>query len=296
MKKIIIAIISAITLVIGIASFAGSKDITVKVDGKTIDFPDARPFIDTQSNRTMIPVRFVAENLGCKVDWNSELRVVYIQKNDTLIELKIGVLEAIVGGKVISLDAKAVIKENRTFVPLRFVSEALGANVEWNGDTRTVYITTGKKVSTPKPNVTPATTSVVKDEYKELADMIRTVIDLEMTKEWDKVYNYLLPESLKKKGITSKEGFETKYVKLSGFYNAYIKLNNLKEYQSKCVIEKISDTKVRVIYGMYGYFIPEDYAIDYESRYLVKIDGKWYIDIEPVNVKTTERFSYKEGY
>jgi len=296
MKKIIIAIISAIILVIGIASFASTKDITVKVDGKTIDFPDVRPFIDTQSNRTMIPVRFVAENLGCKVDWNGDLRVVYIQKNDTLIELKIGVLEAIVGGKVISLDAKAVIKENRTFVPLRFVSEALGAFVEWNGDTRTVYITTSKTVPTPAPKVTPGTTTMVSDEYKKLADMIRTVIDLEMAKEWDKVYDYLLPESLKKKGITSKEGFEKKYVKLSGFYNAYIKMNNLKEYQTKCIIEKISDSKVRVIYGLYGYFKPDANAIDYDSRYLVKVDGKWYIDIEPVDVKNTEPFLYEEGF
>ena len=296
MKKIIIAIISAIILVIGIASFASTKDIKVKVDGKTIDFPDARPFIDTQSNRTMIPVRFVAENLGCKVDWNGDLRVVYIQKNDTLIELKIGVLEAIVGWKVISLDAKAVIKENRTFVPLRFVSEALGAFVEWNGDTRTVYITTSKTVPTPAPKVTPGTTTMVSDEYKKLADMIRTVIDLEMAKEWDKVYDYLLPESLKKKGITSKEGFEKKYVKLSGFYNAYIKMNNLKEYQTKCIIEKISDSKVRVIYGLYGYFKPDANAIDYDSRYLVKVDGKWYIDIEPVDVKNTEPFLYEEGF
>ncbi|HOV28437.1 MAG TPA: copper amine oxidase N-terminal domain-containing protein [Pseudobacteroides sp.] len=296
MKKIIIAIISAIILVIGIASFASTKDITVKVDGKTIDFPDARPFIDTQSNRTMIPVRFVAENLGCKVDWNGDLRVVYIQKNDTLIELKIGVLEAIVGWKVISLDAKAVIKENRTFVPLRFVSEALGAFVEWNGDTRTVYITTSKTVPTPAPKVTPGTTTMVSDEYKKLADLVRTVINLEMAKEWDKVYDYLLPESLKKKGITSKEGFEKKYVKLSGFYNAYIKMNNLKEYQTKCIIEKISDSKVRVIYGLYGYFKPDANAIDYDSRYLVKVDGKWYIDIEPVDVKNTEPFLYEEGF
>ena len=296
MKKIIIAIISAIILVIGIASFASTKDIKVKVDGKTIDFPDARPYIDTHSNRTMIPVRFVAENLGCKVDWNGDLRVVYIQKNDTLIELKIGVLEAIVGGKVISLDTKAVIKENRTFVPLRFVSEALGAFVEWNGDTRTVYITTSKTVPTPAPKVTPGTTTMVNDEYKKLADMIRTVIDLEMAKEWDKVYDYLLPESLKKKGITSKEGFEKKYVKLSASYNNLMKLNNLKECYTRCLVEKINDTKVRIIYGVYGNTIPDSYALDYESRYLVKIDGKWYIDIEPIVVKNTERHLYEEGY
>ena len=296
MKKIIIAIISAIILVIGIASFASTKDIKVKVDGKTIDFPDARPFIDTQSNRTMIPVRFVAENLGCKVDWNGDLRVVYIQKNDTLIELKIGVLEAIVGWKVISLDAKAVIKENRTFVPLRFVSEALGAFVEWNGDTRTVYITTSKTVPTPAPKVTPGTTTMVSDEYKKLADMIRTVIDLEMAKEWDKVYDYLLPESLKKKGITSKEGFEKKYQKLSGGYDNLMKMSNLNKFYIKCLVEKINDTKVRIIYGVYGYSNPDSYAMDYQSRYLVKINGQWYIDIEPINIKNTEPFLYKEGY
>ena len=296
MKKKIIAIISIITIVIGITSFASSKDITVKVDGKTIDFPDARPFIDTQSNRTMIPVRFVAENLGCKVDWNGDLRVVYIQKNDTLIELKIGVLEAIVGGKVMSLDAKAVIEENRTFVPLRFVSEALGAFVEWNGDTRTVYITTGKTVPTPTPKVTPGTTSVVEDEYKELADLIRTVIDLEMAKEWDKVYDYLLPESLEKKGITSKEGYEKKYVKLSGGYKNLMELNNLKECYTKCLVEKINDNKVRVICGVYAYSEPDSYAMYYDSRNLVKIDGKWYIDIERIVVKETERFLYREGY
>jgi len=168
--------------------------------------------------------------------------------------------------------------------------------VEWNGDTRTVYITTSKTVPTPAPKVTPGTTTMVSDEYKKLADMIRTVIDLEMAKEWDKVYDYLLPESLKKKGITSKEGFEKKYVKLSGFYNAYIKMNNLKEYQTKCIIEKISDSKVRVIYGLYGYFKPDANAIDYDSRYLVKVDGKWYIDIEPVDVKNTEPFLYEEGF
>ncbi len=296
MKRIIVAIVSVIALFIGIACFASSQDITVKVDGKAISFPDARPFIDTESNRTMIPVRFVAENLGCKVDWNGELKVVYINKNGIQIELKIGVLEAIADGKVISLDAKAVIKENRTFVPLRFVSEALGAYVEWNGTTRTVYITTGKTAPTLAPKVTPTTTSIANDQYKELADMVRTVIELEMAKEWDKVYNYLSPESLKKKGITSKEGFEKKYQKLSGGYNNLMKMNNLKEYQTKCLVENINDTKVRVMYGVYGYPKPDSYAMDYESRNLVKIDGKWYIDIEPIIVKNTERFLYREGF
>ena len=62
------------------------------------------------------------------------------------------------------------------------------------------------------------------------------------------------------------------------------------------MIEKINDTKVRVIYGVYGYPKPDGYAMYYDSRYLVKMDGKWYIDIEPVIVKNTEPFLYEEGY
>jgi len=267
-----------------------SPKITVKVDDKIITF-DVEPYIE--NNRTMVPIRFISEALGAQVDWNDTYKLVTIILGDVKVEQKIGKTVAIVNNQEVKFDVPAVIKSGRTMVPVRFVSETLGANVEWEATTRTVIITTKKTETTP-PVITPSS-KPVNEEYKELADMIRKVIELERNKEWDKVYEYLLPESLQKKGITSKDGFETKYEKLSGFYRFFIQTYELKEYQTKCVFEKVSDTKVRVIYGMYGYFAPDSNAMQYSSRYLIKKDGKWYIDIEPVVVKNTERFYYKDG-
>jgi hypothetical protein len=304
MKRFLIAMLLVLAMTItGNVTEAADK-ITVKVNGEIINF-DTEPYIE--NNRTMVPIRFISEALGAKVDWDGVYRLVTITLGDTKIEQKIGKTVAIVNGHEISFDVPAVIKNDRTMVPVRFVSEALGADVIWEAETKTVIITTKKETTitptpiltpiytpTPTPIKTPINTTNNK-EYKELADMIRKVIELERNKEWDKVYEYLLPESLQKKGITNKNGFEAKYEKLSGFYRAFIEMYNLKEYQTKCVFEKVNENKVRVIYGMFGTFSENSNALDYESRYLVKKNGKWYVDIEPVIVKNTERFYYKDG-
>lgn len=116
--------------------------VRVKVDGKIVEFPDVQPFID-ESNRTQVPVRFVSEALGAKVTWDGKLRVVTIKKGTDTIVLRIGENRAVKNTTEYTLDTKAIIKFDRTFVPLRFVSEVLGANVKWIAATKTVEITTG---------------------------------------------------------------------------------------------------------------------------------------------------------
>ncbi|SKC83022.1 copper amine oxidase N-terminal domain-containing protein [Maledivibacter halophilus] len=118
--------------------------VDVKVDGVKIKFKDAKPFINKE-DRTVVPVRFIAEALGAKVDWNGETRTVLIDQNERHIELKVGAMEATVNLETIKFDTKAEIYFDRTFVPLRFVSEALGAVVGWNGEARTVTIDTKVK-------------------------------------------------------------------------------------------------------------------------------------------------------
>lgn len=148
MKKILVVIMVLAVLVcnMGFAA-AAPKNIIVNVDGKAISFPDAKPFIS--SGRTMIPIRFVSEKMNASVKWNGINRVVTIKKDNLSIELKIGFKTAIVNSKVKNFDTAAIIKQSRTFVPLRFVSEALGAKVDWNGTTNTVNIyTKGKPIVT----------------------------------------------------------------------------------------------------------------------------------------------------
>lgn len=115
------------------------SDISVRVNGEEVNFPDQVPFVN-KDNRTMVPVRFVSESLGAKVSWDNTNRMVILERENTIIKLKIGENKADVNGKTIVFDTKAVLQNNRTIVPVRFISEAFGAKVDWNQETKTVEI------------------------------------------------------------------------------------------------------------------------------------------------------------
>lgn len=110
------------------------------LNAKDIDFPDVEPFIN-QDGRTLVPIRFVAEALKAQVDWEPEKNRVIIKKDKT-IELQIGRNEIIVDGKNELIDTSAIIVRDRTYVPLRLISENFGATVEWNSGYKTVNIIT----------------------------------------------------------------------------------------------------------------------------------------------------------
>ncbi len=100
---------------------------------------DAAPVI--VNGRTMLPIRFTAEALGAEVEWVETERKVIITKGDTNIVIFIGSEYAYINGEAVKLDAAAFIEGNRTYLPLRFVAEALGADVVWDADARTVTVT-----------------------------------------------------------------------------------------------------------------------------------------------------------
>ncbi|MBQ8837639.1 MAG: copper amine oxidase N-terminal domain-containing protein [Clostridia bacterium] len=100
---------------------------------------DAAPII--RESRTMLPVRFVAENLGAEVLWNGETSTATVKTADTTIEITIGAKEAKVNSEAVTLDAPAFIENSRTYLPVRFVAENLGATVTWDGATSTATLT-----------------------------------------------------------------------------------------------------------------------------------------------------------
>ncbi len=94
------------------------------------------------NNRTMLPIRFIAESLGAEVLWTeTEPNKVLIKKENIEIIINIGSDAALVNGKKVELDSPAFIENDRTYLPLRFISENLGAKVEWVEDTQQVIIT-----------------------------------------------------------------------------------------------------------------------------------------------------------
>jgi len=100
---------------------------------------DAAPVI--RNSRTMLPVRFVAENLGASVGWDGATSTVTVSTATTKIEIVIGKATAKINGAEVTLDSPAFIENSRTYLPVRFVSENLGASVGWDGATSTVTLT-----------------------------------------------------------------------------------------------------------------------------------------------------------
>lgn len=105
----------------------------VIVDMDLVTFPDAQPYLDHEINRVRVPIRFVAEAMGADVGWDEASQTVTIDREGLQIKLVINQSTAIVNGRTIQIDASAKLVQNRTMVPLRFISEAFGAKVDWVG-------------------------------------------------------------------------------------------------------------------------------------------------------------------
>lgn len=103
----------------------------IAVDRKQIH-SDVLPYIDPKTNRTMVPLRFIAEALGAEVGYDAEKAIIRREGLEVLVWFNTN--KAMVNGKEVYLDAPAVlVPPGRTMVPLRFISEAFGCKVDWVG-------------------------------------------------------------------------------------------------------------------------------------------------------------------
>lgn len=106
---------------------------------------------------TMVPVRGVLQSMGAQVQWVPETQEVTVEKDEFLIVLKVDVKQALVNGNEQALDVPPLLRDGSTYLPLRFIAQALGARVDWEPTTNTASITfEGKtvqvRVTQPAPS------------------------------------------------------------------------------------------------------------------------------------------------
>lgn len=135
--KIAILILAAVFM----TGFKAQNDVKIYVNGKFVK-TDQPPLIF--ENRTFVPVRVIAEGLGAKVEYHREDMTVTIEKNNTNILLAIGddtawYSDEVKAGPVL-LDETAFIRNNRTYIPLRAISEFFYMDVNWDAKKRAVDI------------------------------------------------------------------------------------------------------------------------------------------------------------
>jgi hypothetical protein len=128
-------------LVMASSGFAAENSIRVLVDGTELQF-DAEPFME--NSRTLVPVRALAEKLGFVVGWDEADQRVTLTKGETVIQLWIGSTKVVVNGKESQIDVAPTKVNDRTFVPVRFVSEQLGTYVAWDNETQSVKVSSGQ--------------------------------------------------------------------------------------------------------------------------------------------------------
>ncbi len=100
---------------------------------------DAEPFIF--DSRTLVPLRSIAESLGAKVSWEASTGRIVINRYGKLIKVQNNNKEASIDGLVSVMDVPVMIRDGRSFVPLRFITDAFGGGIVWNGDTHTISLT-----------------------------------------------------------------------------------------------------------------------------------------------------------
>lgn len=158
MKKLLL-ILLAIAMALALISFKltiAANQVVIKmtigskeayVDSKKVIL-DSPPIIE--NGRTLVPFRFIGESIGAKITWDATKKEVGYIFGDIDLKLTIGLNKAIVNNVINMLDVPPKIVSGRTLVPVRFVTETLGAKVDWDANTKSVIVT----ASTIPPKIT----------------------------------------------------------------------------------------------------------------------------------------------
>lgn len=132
MKKVFTGLILALILLGSTQTTYAAKN-QIKVDGVALR-SDVLPEI--KNKRTMVPLRVISENMGASVKWSKS--DVILTRSDMQVKLTLNSSTADKNGEKLQLDAKPYVKNNRVFVPLRFIAETFGCSVNYSNSTVTV--------------------------------------------------------------------------------------------------------------------------------------------------------------
>jgi hypothetical protein len=194
-KRIVTTLIAVSMLVflpmgpVNMKASGAETNIKLIVDGNDITEQAAPVIVE---NRVLVPVRFVVEELGAQVSWNGESLTVEVNKGDDYLKLIIDsrLVQYDHGETYELIDVAPMIINDLTYVPLRIVGSALGIGIEWDDDSRTVYVDSDKSfevesfygmdiVSLKDGQTINGKTDIrieVSEEYKDIEGQVRILL------------------------------------------------------------------------------------------------------------------------
>lgn len=140
-KAFILSLIIILTMIT--STVFADRDLMVRIDSTDVEFNEetARPFID-ENKRTLVPFRAALEAYGADIEWDEAAWTAKATKGDIQVEIPIGENYIIKNGEIIESDTISILKDGRTYLPIRKVMEAFGSQVHWDSKLSTVVINT----------------------------------------------------------------------------------------------------------------------------------------------------------
>lgn len=127
MKKYVVLCVSILCFMMPLYA-SQVKYVEIKLHDKLVEQTDetGRAYIDAKTQLTLVPLRFLSDQLGYKTEWNQLEKVATIQNDKNTILISLESPFAIVNENPVILNTPAVLKDNKIYIPLRFVSEIMG--------------------------------------------------------------------------------------------------------------------------------------------------------------------------
>lgn len=126
-----------------------AKEVKIEIDGKEMVTKDMPAVII--DGRTMLPMRQIAQELGCEVNWNEAAKQIYVMRGSDIIVFTVNSKAGYENGKEFTMDVPATIVNDRTMLPVRALADALHLNIKWDDPNRTVSIQSGDTVVKDEP-------------------------------------------------------------------------------------------------------------------------------------------------
>jgi tetratricopeptide (TPR) repeat protein len=150
--------------------------INIEVNNKKVFF-DTEPYINKEFSRTLVPLRGIAEALGATVGWDGTTSSVTIERYGTILKLQVDSNIVYLDSVRIEMEIPVIVKESRTYVPARFITEFFGGEVDWNELTHTVIL----DISSTAGLLSEAATLEANEAYEQAIEKYKEVLTIDET-------------------------------------------------------------------------------------------------------------------
>lgn len=275
----VLGIVLSAAYAVGMPVYAADGSIRVLLDGREIGF-DVDPI--AENGRTLVPLRAISEALGFDVRWVQETSTINMNRGDSYIKMVLGKPSMFVDGQIVYLDVASKALAGRTLVPLRAISEALGLDVKWVSDSRTVELSSRDVVSDALVNIKKGThiISNKRDDFYFEASISGDTLDVSL--KLDDKFDYIVMQL--KGGDALEQGrfmdFDKKRIDyMSGEMSASFELGSAKYYYVE--VWKYSSTGV----GSYQGVIAQG-----DSELIIENKGGEYVFSNPAYESSAQVF------